>query len=191
MPQQTQFTPDMVYNLIANNPQGRAFVEQLARVNELQQAARQFAPQIQSFAQNPMQGMQQLGDWAQGMNYQNQMTQQGQTQPTNQQQQPAGNTPQEGGTPMGGNNGGGMMGMAMDIVGRFEKSLKEMSETIDEIKESNISLKESLKDMADNLGMLKSENVSLVSRISELLKDNDILLADISVIKQDFEKLVS
>lgn len=165
MSQTQQFTPDLVYNLIANNPQGRAFVEQLARVNELQQAAKQFAPSIQNFVQNPMQGMQQIGDWAQGAV--NQM-------PPQQNQQQAGTTQQEGGIPM--NNPGGMMGMAMDYVRKFENSFKEITDSIATVNETNVAL-------ADKVSALLKDNETLI-------KDNQTLISEISAIREDIAKLL-
>lgn len=171
---QTQFTPEMVYNLVANSPQGRLVVEQLARARELQQQAEQMAPVIQQFAQNPMQGIQQIGDWAQGMTHQSQPMQpinqyQGQPlaqqmQPTNQQQ---GNIEQQGGAPM--NNPGGMMGMAMGYINNFENSFKEILE--------------SLKIVNETVVTLTNDNKTLI-------EDNKALIAELAAARADIGKLL-
>lgn len=208
MPQQPQFTPDIVYQLISNNPQGRALVENLARMNQLQQAAQQFAPQIQQFAQNPIQAMQTIGDWAQGSV--NQMAQ---------QQQTGGNPQQEGASPNMGNEGpsmqnfggGGMMGMAMDIVNKFERSLKEMTDLINEVKTSNTELVEKVSSLTidiknleeinvdnDVLRLIKDSNTSLSKQVSgsnEILKNikesNVSLAKQVAAITKDNKSLLS
>jgi len=153
-----QFTPDLVYNLIANNPQGRAFVENLAKMNQLQQAAQQFAPQIQQFAQSPMQAMNNIGQWAQGTVNQMQQ-QQGQGTVNQAQQSPqsgdiqAQPTQQQNGGSQMNTNGNGMMSMAMEIVGKFENNLKEIYGVVNELKESNTALRDEVavltKELAD------------------------------------------
>lgn len=163
-----QFTPDLVYNLIAGSPQGRAFVENLAKMNQLQQAAQQFAPQIQQFAQNPMQAMNSIGQWAQGAVDQMQQQIPAQPQQVNQEQaliQQSNQAP-NGGAPM---NNSGMIGMALEIVGKFENSLKEMSDTLKTITETNKELTE---------------------KVSALTEDNKILVNDLSATRTDLGKLL-
>ena len=142
-----QFSPDYVYNLIANNPQGRAFVENLARMNQLQQAAQQFAPQIQQFAQNPMQSMNQIGDWAQGAV--NQMQ-----QPVQQQQQPVQNNQQGGQQQM--QNPMNPMNMAMDIIAEFRQSFKAVNDNLKEIYDQN---DRNQKQMSDIMAKLEEKTV--------------------------------
>lgn len=157
---QTMFTPETVFNLIAANPQGRALVESLAKMNQLQQVAQQYGPQIQQMAQNPMQAMQSVGNWAQGAVNQLPQQQPNQQLPTNAQPEAR---PQQGGPPMNG-----MMGMAMDIVGKFENMLNEMNGTLKKLVESNISLED---------------------QVSTLTKDNKALMSDLSSMKRDLGKL--
>ena len=136
MSNQPQFTPDAVFNLISSSPQGRAFVENLARMSQLQQAAQQFAPQIQQFAQNPAQAMGQIGNWAQGA--------------VNQMEQQQDN--QNGGPPM--NN---MMGMAMELVGKFEATLGRMETTLTTLTETMEDLKKETKFISDDMAKVKQD----------------------------------
>lgn len=166
MNEQPQFTPDLVYNLISNSPQGRAFVENLAKMNQLQQAAKQFAPQINQFAQNPMQAMQNIGEWAQGaVNQMNQPQQQEPAQSVQPQQ------PQQGGAQVGG----GMMGMAMELVGEFKANFGKMEEMLKAITTSNVALSEQVTAISKSYTDLSDATKTLSADLAEAKKGIELL----------------
>ena len=120
------FTPEYVFNLVAGSPQGRAMVESLAKMNQLNQMAQQFGPQIQQFANNPMGAMNAVGNWAQNMMNSQQVPQAAQAQAPQQEvpQQPQ-PSQQQGESQMPN----GVMGMAMEMVNEFKTTLSRIEET--------------------------------------------------------------
>lgn len=161
------FNQESVFNLIANNPQGRQFVESLARMNQIGQTMQQFGPQIQQFAQNPMQAMSNLGQMAQGqVNQWNQQAQQQQQmqpptdQPSPQQPVVGSVIPAQGGPPMA--QGGFNLGMAMDLVTEFKATLtrmeeqqKEMSDKVNDIFEKMAALQTQNKTISTDLSAVR------------------------------------
>lgn len=163
MPNGQDFTPDYVFNLIRESPQGRSFVENLAKMNDMQRAMQQFAPTINQFAQNPSQAMSNIGDWAQSANNQLQaQTQQQQVQPQPQQQNNGitpiikNNNEQAQQAPGGNQTVPNTLDMAMQLVEEFRKSLKVVNDNLKEVYE----MQESFDAKLDSIvGMLENKSV--------------------------------
>ena len=164
LPPQPQFTPDMVYNLIRSSPQGMQFVESLAKMSQMQQVASQFGPQLQQFMQNPGQAMQNVGNWAQNFMAQPQQANGPYTIPSTTPVQPIpppAEQPPQGAMPMNPPNN--MMGMAMEIIGKFEATLGRMEE-------AQKQMADTVKELADTSKALQTQNKTLTTDLAAARK---------------------
>jgi len=129
-----QQDPSALMALVRSNPNLMNMVDQVARLSQLTAVAQQAAPVMSQFAQNPLQAMNNLGNWAQ--NTQNQVA--------NQQQQNQGVQPQQNQIPQqqmadpnqqqqGGQPPMNAMSMAMEIVAEFRQSFQVLNNNLKEI----------------------------------------------------------
>lgn len=124
---QQAFTPDAVFNLVRSNPQAMAFVENLARSQNLQQAVQQYQ-QPTMYQQTPTQPTQGLWDT-------------GQTQPQSQQQAP-------------GDMLGMAMGIVEEFRKCFkalDENLKLTHDKVEELAEENARLQKTHSDQLKTL----------------------------------------
>lgn len=150
---QQSFTPDYVFNLVRGNPEAQRFIESLAAMNQM----KQYVPQVNQFIQNPMQGMQAVGDWAQGAV--NQMNSPTQGQPNSTTTPP--NTQAETQSAQGGNQMN-PMSMAMDIVAEFKTAFKLINDNMKEMYDMNTSLVNEVKELRKVCDAQRSELTTFV-----------------------------
>ena len=152
--------PHAVYNLVAQNPQARAFVESLAKMNQLQQANPNIPGMVSQFAQNPMQAMSSVGNWAQGaVDHMNQPNpQQNYAQPPqNQTPVPAPvPTEQQGGPPVN------MLSQAMEIVTEFRGKMDVMNNNMKEVHDK-------CENLTAEVLALREENAALIKKNTDEL----------------------
>jgi len=154
---QLQFTPDLVYNLIASSPQGRSFVENLAKMAQLQQGLQQFAPQLQQFTQNPVQAISELGQWAQSAAQYHQP--QPEVQPVQQQ------------------GGAGMLGMVSEVINKFEVTLHRIEQSVNAMSEANNQIVAQVAALVEESKVLTCELAEVRSDVQKLAKPSAIAVA--------------
>jgi 3-methyladenine DNA glycosylase Tag len=115
------FNPGSVYEIVRSNPQLMSMVENVAKLNQMQQAAAQMAPYVNQFAQNPGQMIQQAGNWAQNAVNQANAENQSQAAANENQQQPPAGQPND------------MMSMAMGIIEEFRGYFNTINNNLEEI----------------------------------------------------------
>lgn len=122
-------TPDLVYQLVASNPNLKSIVERTAQLAQIQQ---QMGPALQQMASNPMAAATGFANW------------QGQQQPA----QPEISTPQ----PQQDQQGGQTMGwfeQAMAVVEEFRKCFATMNGNLKEIHDMCVSNAEAIKALGE------------------------------------------
>lgn len=135
MNQQITMNPDLVYQLVASNPNLKNIVEQTARLMQVQQ---QLGPALQQMATNPMAAVNNYVDW------QTQQVQQTQQPQQPQQVQPQQN--QQGGQPMG------MMEQVMALVDEFRTSFATLNNNLKEVHDMCVANADAIKSLSEKTG---------------------------------------